>query len=190
MEAAEELSFHVGLAEQGKIDHLAGKDTLALGYFREALKRAVSEGAAEIFFRYYMHLSLEVLEKQGHAEEVVEYCDRAISHYGEQDTLDQYAAKDLIDTWQRKGICLMKIENITEALKAFNEANKKAAEYGINAPLAKAFLPWVSRSYTIRPEQLERQLKDQKYFSIRPDTIDKNRAIRLEGLERSLASAG
>ena len=36
MEAAEELSFHVGLAEQGKIHHLAGKDTLALGYFREA----------------------------------------------------------------------------------------------------------------------------------------------------------
>lgn len=190
MEAATELTFHVGLAEQGKIHHLAGRDTLALGYFREALKRAVNDGAAEIFFRYYMHLSLEVLEKQGHAEEVVEYCDRAISHYGEHSELDQYAAKDLVDTWQRKGICLMKIEKNGDALEAFNQAKKHAKTYGITAPLANAFLPWVSRSYTIRTEQLDRQLKDQKYFSIRPDTIDKSRAIRLEGLERSLASAG
>jgi len=50
-------------------------------------------------------------------------------------------------------------------------------------PLSSRLLDWIERRYQISDHQLQGLLAQQKYYSIRKDTIDSSRAVKLPQLE-------
>lgn len=171
----------VGLAEQAKIHHLAGQSTRALLYLREAMNRTGREGSGALLARYYSQLSLEILEQEGHYADVIDYCQRAIDHYSAEPPRSDIARKDLAENWQRSGICQLRRGEHEAACQAFRQALAVASEAPL--PLARKLLEWTQRRLQINEHQLERLLQQHRYYSIRKDTTEPERALKLPQLE-------
>jgi tetratricopeptide (TPR) repeat protein len=171
--------LHMGIAEQGKVYALAGKHALALQYYRHAIHMAVQAGDPEIFFRHYLECVMESLEQMGAHTEVLAYCEKATTFYGEHPPANLLEQRDLAHIYERQGSVLLKIGDKDGAAAAF-EAALKAADEGSQAlPLAQTLLRWTRSGLHVDANRVLVEQRRTHYFSVRSDTVDAGRAIRL-----------
>jgi tetratricopeptide (TPR) repeat protein len=180
--------LHLGIAEGGKLHALKGEHGQALTCYREAIRMAVNTGAPEVFFRHYMECTLESLEKMGSFPEVIAYADRAIEHYAAiTPTSDEQRAlirADLVSIHQRRGAVLLKSGRVDEARAALEKATALAREApAIALPLAEALLGWIVRGFHVDAHRILTEQEAKRYFSVRPDTVDRALAIPLPKME-------
>lgn len=181
------LSLHLGIAEQGKLLALDGQHTLALAYYREAMRRAVDEKAPDVFFRHYMECALETLEHMGAFEDLLAYCDKAIAHYAEQPE-SEIALFDLATIHQRRGLVLLKAGRAEEARQALDLALETARATDRSLPLAATVSRWLAGQLAVSPERIFQEQKRREYFTVRADNVEPRRAVKLPG--EMLAAAG
>jgi tetratricopeptide (TPR) repeat protein len=171
--------LHMGIAEQGKVYALAGKHALALQYYRHAIHMAVQAGDPEIFFRHYLECVMESLEQMGAHVEVLAYCEKAVAFYGEHPPANLLEQRDLAHVYERQGAVLLKNGDKDGAAAAF-EAALKAADGGSQAlPLAQTLLRWTKSGLHVDANRVLAEQRRTHYFSVRGDTVDTGRAIRL-----------
>ena len=171
--------LHMEIAEQGKVYALAAKHALALQYYRHAIHMAVQAGDPEIFFRHYLECVMESLEQMGAHVEVLAYCEKAVAFYGEHPPANLLEQRDLAHIYERQGSVLLKIGDKDGAAAAF-EAALKAADGGSQAlPLAQTLLRWTRSGLHVDANRVLVEQRRTHYFSVRSDTVDAARAIRL-----------
>ncbi|MDJ0840337.1 MAG: peptidylprolyl isomerase [Acidobacteriota bacterium] len=173
------FTLHLGVAEQGKLFALEGNYTAALTQYREAMRLSVSQKAPEVFFRHYMTCSLEALEHMGAFEEVLAYCDKAVDHFNNHPPQHDLARADLADTYQRKGIVLLKSGHVEAARKALQTACRLAERTDHTLPLATTVLRWLQAGLHVSGDRLLQEQERCHYFSVHPDHVDPKRAINL-----------
>ncbi|WP_203567270.1 hypothetical protein [Aestuariimicrobium ganziense] len=174
------LLDHLGIAEAGKVEALAGHHDEALRHYREALRLAVSQAAPEVFFRHYTQCVLESLERSGSYPEVIEYCQRADSHYAELENsrgfLTRLQRRDHGATLERLGVCQLKAGSTTDARASLERA---VAVAGSPLPVAEALLGWLRRALRVDTRRIVALQDRHHYFSVRPDQVDPARATTL-----------
>lgn len=174
--------LHMGIAEQGKVHALEGKHGLALTCYREAIRIAVRSGAPEVFFRHYMECTLESLERMGSYPEVLDYTDRAISHYAaiqaESEAQRSLIRADLVHIHQRRGVVLLKLGRTDEARQALEQA-RSLARPGLRCELCDTLLGWIARGFHVDAHRILTEQEARRYFSVRPDTVNRAAAIPL-----------
>ncbi len=178
-EAAAGARLHMGIAEQGKVYALAGKHALALQYYRHAIHMAVQAGDPEIFFRHYLECVMESLEQMGAHAEVLAYCEKAIAFYGDQPPANLLAQRDLAHVYERQGSVLLKRGDKEGAARAFEAALREAERSGQTLPLAQTLLRWTRSGLHVDANRVLAEQRRTHYFSVRGDTVDAGRAIRL-----------
>lgn len=175
--------LHMGIAEQGKVHALEGKHGLALTCYREAIRIAVRSGAPEVFFRHYMECTLESLERMGSYPEVLDYTERAISHYAalkvESEAQRSLIRADLIHIHQRRGVVLLKLGRMEEARQALEKARSLARAGGLRCELVDTLLGWIARGFHVDAHRILTEQESRRYFSVRQDTVNRAAAIPL-----------
>jgi tetratricopeptide (TPR) repeat protein len=182
--------WHLGIAEQGKLYALEGKHELALAYYRESIRLTVQAGEAEIVFRHYLECVLESLELMGSYREVLDYCDKAIDLLTSQEAEAQTGA-DLAHVYQRRGIVQLKSGHREAAIESLRKSLELGTAHRYALPLAKTLLGWLERGLQVDARRVLAEQQRTHYFNVRPDTVDKERAVRLpnEQLILGMASA-
>ena len=181
---ARQFALHLGIAERGKLHALAGDHREALLHYRAAIRLAVEQGAPEVFFRHYTECVLESLELTGSFAEVIDYCDRAIAHYGDNPPAEgghgSVARHDFAHVFVRRGVCRMKQgpEHRQSAQSDF-EAARKVVGPEAQLPLLDDLLKWLRSGWHIDSNRIVAQQKRHNYFSVRKDQVDPDRAIDL-----------
>jgi tetratricopeptide (TPR) repeat protein len=173
----ERIPVHLRLAEKGKMFSLAGDHGEALRYYREALKLATQQNAAEIFSLHYTQCAMESLELMGEFTLVKEYCTEFCNNLDKNGCSTAIAQKHYASLLERKGVQHLFLGENEEAKTAFAEAQEKTGK-GKQA-LTDELLNWIQRGYRIQPLQI-RQLQDRhRYFSVRKDKLNPVIAIDL-----------
>lgn len=178
-----QAATHVGVAEQGKLHALQGEHDVALLYYRRAMQGAVASGAPEVFFRHYLECSVESLELSGAYDEVLDYCDRVEAHYATVTPADEdqaaFVTGDLVATSQRRALVLAKAGRTPEALVALDASAQRAAAIGVDLPLVALVGGWLRRGLHVDPERILVEQQRLCYFAVTPDSVDRERAVRL-----------
>lgn len=172
-------SLHLGIAEQGKSHAVDGEHVLALTYYREAMRMAVHAEEPEIYFRHYLECTLESLELMSSYGEVLEYCDRAVAHYDEHPPEHALARRDLASIYERRGAVLLKAGEAAAACDALRRAVDLVRRDGGTLPLAGKLLGWAARGLRVDTARVTSEQQRHGYFAVRPDTVDRDRAIAL-----------
>lgn len=178
-EGLEGPMIHMGIAEQGKVYAVAGDHKLALLYLRHAMHLAVEAGDPEVFFRVYLEAALESMERLGYFEEVLSYTDKAIDLYAGQSLDHVVARKDLASIHQKRGVILLKQKKNKEAAAAFQTAIDLMTEKGQTMPLSQTLLRWAKGGLFIDERRILQEQERLHYFSVRADTVNPKRAIKL-----------
>ena len=169
--------LHLGLAEQGKLYALQHQHELALAYYRQAIRICVQSGGPEIFFRHYLECVLESLEWMGAYAEVLDYCGKAI------DLLTSSAAEDvapqLAHVYQRQGVVQLKLGDREAARQSLRTAIGFAGNSASSLPLARIVSSWLDRGFQVDVRRIEEEQRRTNYFSVRQETVDRARAVRL-----------
>jgi tetratricopeptide (TPR) repeat protein len=173
------IQLHVGIAEQGKLYTLAGQHALALLYYRHAIQMTVQAQDPEIFFRHYLECVMETLEQMGAYSEVLAYCDKAIDFYRQHPPPNPLAQRDLAHIYERQGAVLLKSGAKAQAAQAFEEALQLVKASGQTLPLIQTLLRWVKSGLHIDPHRVLAEQRRTQYFSVRSDTVDARRAVKL-----------
>lgn len=171
--------LHMGIAEQGKIHAVEGDHATALLYYRRAMHMTVEAKDEEWFFRHYLECSIESLELTESYDEVLAYCDKAIELYEGHPPEDPISIRDLAHIHQRKGIVLVKKGDREAAKEPLREAVRLAHDADQTIPLAERVLRWVESGLGIDNRRLLAEQKREKYFTVRSDNIDRERAVKL-----------
>ncbi|MFN8466280.1 MAG: hypothetical protein U0X20_12055 [Caldilineaceae bacterium] len=171
--------LHMGIAEQGKVYALAGKHALALQYYRQAIHMAVQAGDPEIFFRHYLECVMESLEQMGAHAEVLAYCEKAIAFYGEHPPANFLEQRDRAHVYERQGSVLLKRGDKEGAAAAFEQALRAAEGSSQALPLAQTLLRWTRSGLHVDANRVLAEQRRTHYFSVRSDTVDASRAIKL-----------
>jgi len=179
MSGSTEQPLHSGIAEQGKVNALRGNHVEALRHYREAMNMAVRARAPEVVFRHYLECALESLEHMGAYAELLEYCDKAISHYAERPPENPMAELDLATIHQRRGVALMKLGDRPGAKQALTVAVAGAKSCAAQLPLAEQLLRWLKGELTIGKERVLAEQHRHHYFSVRKDMVRPERAVPL-----------
>lgn len=179
MSEAEIRHLHLGLAEHGKLAHVEGRHGEALEHLREAMRIAVHRGEPEVFFRHYLECTIEVLEHMQAYDEVLEYCDRACELYAARPPADPLHRLDLATIHQRRGAVLFKRGDIPGARAALEAAIEGVRPDGRRLPLAELLLGWARRGMKVDAKRILAEQERSGYFTVRKDTVDPSRAIRL-----------
>lgn len=166
--------IHMGIAEAGKVEALAGNHKAALRHYREAIRLAVSIKAPEVFFRHYTQCTLESLELMQDYNEVITFCKSADDHYSSLSLNDSLHARDHAGFMERLGIVLLKSENPQEAMQAFERAIMLARKNKM--PLSETVINWLKRGYSPSSSHILNAQKQHKYFTVRVDQVDRSRA--------------
>lgn len=185
--------IHMGLAEQGKVHALEGEHRLALFYYRRAMHMSVQAGHPEVFFRHYLECVIESLEQMGAYEEVLAYCEQAIALYQDSPPETAVAKRDLAHIHQRMGVVKLKSGDPAGARAALERALAVIRDQDQRLPLAEGLLRWCQMGLHLDAQRITSEQRHHRYFSVRKDTVDPTRAIRLpdELLQRELrATAG
>lgn len=177
MTAWEHAARHLRIAEAGKVAALAGDHDEALRHYREALRRAVAEGAPEVFFRHYTQCVLESLERTGSYPEVIEYCERADRHYLGVAHLTAFQHRDHAATLERLGAVQAKTGRTDDALTTLDRALDIAGPSAL--PLAAALADWLRRGFQPDPHRITALQDRHRYFTVRPDLVDAGSATAL-----------
>lgn len=185
--AKEGVKLHLGIAEQGKLYALEGNHQMALMYYRHAMNMTVQAKDPEIFFRHYLECVIESLEQSESYDEVLAYCDKAIQHYAELQQqygkADAFALRDLAHIHQRKGLVLLKTAQKQTAKQAFQQAVDIMRQAKQKIPLAETLLRWLSSGLHIDEQRVIAEQQRTHYFSIREETVNPKRAIKLPNEE-------
>lgn len=177
------ITLHVGLAERGKQLALRNNHVEALRYYREAMRHATSQGAPEVFLRYYTQCALESLDHLGAWDEILATCERAKTHYRAHPPSDDIARKDHGSFLERAGVVLLKLDRRIEAAQSFSEAIE--ASKPCRVPLAETLLRWIRSNLHVTADRLNRELSRQRFWSVRADNLRPDLAIDLPGPELS-----
>lgn len=169
----------MGIAEQGKLYALAGKHALALTYYRHAIHMAVQAQDPEVFFRHYLECVMESLEQMGAYAEVLAYCDKAIEFFAQNPPPNLLAQCDLAHVYERQGVILLKSGEKEKAIRAFEQALQVLAGSGQTLPLIQVLLRWLKAGLHVDPHRVLAEQRRARYFSVRSDTVDASRAIKL-----------
>lgn len=173
----ERPGLHFGIAEQGKLYALEGKHDHALVYYREAIRLTVQAGEPEIVFRHYLECVLESLELAGAYPEVLDYCEKAIALLANQDLTGREA--ELAHVYQRQGAVRLKAGDREGAMQSLRKALESGAGHELSVALAKSLLSWLQRGLQVDARRVFAEQQRSRYFSVRQDTVDPGRAIRL-----------
>lgn len=176
--------FHLGIAEQGKLDCMKGKYSKALHQFRQAIRLCAESKDSDVFFQHYSQCVMEVLELMKAHEEVIAYCDKIISHIEENAVEHNIAKKLMASTLERAGIqCvyLKEYENAKDYFKAAQDLLGKGV-----LPLTDQLLVWVQRGLSIRDNQILSQQKKHGYFVIQKEKIKSEIAIEIPMAQPSI----
>ena len=171
--------LHMGVAEQGKLHAVDGDHATALLYYRRAMHMTMQDGDEEWFFRHYLDCMIESLELTGSFPEVMEYCDKAIALYGDNDPDDPLSVRDLAHLHQRRGIILTKMGELDAAKLALTEAMRLVRSQRQSLPLADRVLRWLSSGLQIDQRRLMDEQIRTIYFTVRHDNVDPERAVKL-----------
>lgn len=169
--------LHIGLAEHGKQQALAGQHAEALRHYREAMQRATAVGAPEVFLRHYTQCALESLERMGAWDEVLAACDNAAKHYRQHPPRDDVARKDQASFLERAGVVLLRQQRVQAAQQHFMQA--LAAAGPLPMPLSRTLLGWLRSHLHLSLERLEAELQRQTYWSVRADCTRREWAVAL-----------
>lgn len=170
-------ALHYGIAEAGKVHAVAGRHDEALRHYREAMRLAVEGGAEEVFFRHYTQCVLESLERLGHFDEVLAFCERAEGHYEANPPPHELAVLDRATHWERRGAVLLQADRGDEARDALEQAVSLAGKGRL--PLAETLLGWVRRGLRVDARRLRAEQERREYFVVRKDSLDPSRAVEL-----------
>ena len=170
-------AMHLGIAEQGKLYALEGRYDHALVYYREAIRLTVQAGEPEIVFRHYLECVLECLELAGSYPEVLDYCEKAISLFTGQGVAG--AEAELAHVYQRQGAVLLKSGDREGAIRSLRKAVESGTAHEFSVALAKTLLGWLDRGLQVDARRVLAEQQRTRYFNVRPDTVDKARAIKL-----------
>ena len=173
------FSLHMGIAEQGKVYALAGDHKMALLYYKNAMHLTVQAKDPELFFRHYLEAALESMEVLGYFDEVLAYAEKAIGMYEKNPPKDEISKLDLAYIYQKKGIALMKKGEKEEAKKAMKKAIDMMKKQKHPATLANTLYRWLSGGLHLDTKRILAEQKRNNYFSIRPETVDPTRAIKI-----------
>lgn len=165
-----QLVHHLGIAEAGKVAALAGNHTEALRHYREAIRIAVDGDAPEVHFRHYTQCVLESLERTGSHPEVIDYCQRAESHYRTFPHLNPFQRRDHGSTLERLGAVLAKAGHHDEALTALERAIDTAGPGAL--PFAEALADWLRRGLHTDARRITDLQERHRYFTVRPGQVD------------------
>lgn len=182
-EPTKSAHLHLGIAERGKMYALAGNHPRALQYYRVAMRIAVAAKDPEIFFRHYLECVMESLEHMGAYDEILAYCDRAIELYTKAPPPNVMATMDLASIHLRRGVVLLKRNEREEAKKSLEASQKTARAAGGEIALASLLLRWVGAGFVVEPARILAEQKRGKYFIVRKETVDADRAIELSDAE-------
>ena len=171
--------LHMGIAEQGKMYALSGDHKMALLYYKNAMHLTVQAKDPEIFFRHYLEVALESMEILEYFDEVLAYTDKAIAMYDNNPPKDEIARIDLAHIYQKKGIALMKKAEVTAAKTALKQGIDLMKKEGHSLPLANTLYRWLASGFHLDPKRIIAEQNRNKYFSVRPETVDPKRAIKL-----------
>jgi tetratricopeptide (TPR) repeat protein len=183
------LRLHMGIAEQGKVYALQGNHSMALKYYRYAMHMTVQAGDPEVFFRHYLECVIESLEHTGSLSEVLAYCEKAIHFYEEHPPPNPLAVRDLASLHERRGIVLLKLQDGDGARLALRSALDIARKAGQTMPLSATLSRWVESGMHVDAPRLLAEQRRAGYFSVRSDTVNAKRAIKLPN-EAALMQAG
>lgn len=173
--------LHLGVAEQAKVFALEGRHDMALQYYRHAMHMTVEAGDSEVFFRHYLECCIESLEQVGAYDDVIEYCARAIELFASRpDVLESVVGvRDLATIHQRMGVVRLKQGDSRGAAESFNQAVSLIRGRGQRLPLAETLLRWAQMGYRVDATRIESEQKRAGYYTVRPDTVHPERAIKL-----------
>jgi len=171
--------LHLGIAEQGKLHAVAGDHQLALMYYRRAMQMTVENGDEEWFFRHYLECVIESLELMGEYDDVLEYCDKAIGLYADSHPTDDLSIRDLAHIHQRKAVILIKKDQMPAAIESLRTSVGLARDASQSIPLAERLLRWAESGFKLDTARILAEQKRERYFTVREDNIDPNRAVRL-----------
>ena len=175
----DDIKYHMGVAEQGKIYALEGRHDMALTYYRQAIRMTVEEKDPEIFFRHYLECVMESLERTGSYEEVLAYCDKAVEFYEEKPPPNPLAQMDLAHIYLKKGVALMKTGDQSEAADAFEQGIKEAKKADQPLPLAQKLFRWVKTGMSVDDRRLVQEQERCGYFSVHSDSVNEQMAVKL-----------
>lgn len=169
-------SFHLGIAEKGKIYAVAGNHKEALRHYKEAIKMTQNQVNGEMFFQHYIQCAMESMELMGAYEEVINYCEKFL------DLLDTKEQTEIIvkykaDVLQRMAIQFLYKEDKEEA-KALFQIVQKTIGIG-KQKLTDELLNWLLRGYNINPKQILEMQKKHQYFIVNKDNLKPEIAIEL-----------
>lgn len=173
------IKLHMGIAEQGKVYALAGKHSVALMYYRHAIQMTVQAQDPEIFFRHYLECVMEALEQMGAYTEVLAYCAKAIEFYTQNPPPNPLAQRDFAHVYERQGAVLLKMGEKEQAVQAFEQAVQVLQGSGQTLPLIQVLLRWLKAGMYVDPNRVLAEQRRARYFSVRSDTVDTSRAIKL-----------
>ncbi len=173
------LQLHRGLAEQGKLHALAGDHAMALLHYRHAMRLAVSSGAPEVFFRHYLECVIESLEQTKSFDEVLEYCERALTLYAERPPADEISRRDLAHIYQRQGLVRLRLGNREGACSSLRHALEGVRQDSGSLPIAHQLLGWLERSFHIDDAAIDRLQRQHGYYAVRRDLVDASIALSL-----------
>jgi tetratricopeptide (TPR) repeat protein len=169
---------HLAIAEQGKVYALEGQHAFALAYYREAIRLTVQSGEPEIVFRHYLECVLESLEKMGAYPEVLDYCAKALDLFAAAPETTQ-TSLERAHVYQRQGAVQLKAGDRDSAAASLRKAVESAASQRFSLALANTLLGWIERGLQVDPRRVVAEQERLNYFNVRPDTVDRSRAIRL-----------
>lgn len=168
--------LHLGIAEKGKMLTLEGNFSLALHYFREAIRLCTESEGADVFFQHYSQCVMEVLERMNSHDEVLDYCDKVVHHLDVKANSD-FSNKLLASTLERAGVQCLFLGDKDSARVYFDSAQKRIGKGRL--PVTDRLLHWLNRGYAITRKQIVDLQDKNGYFVIEKSKLRPEIAIDL-----------
>ncbi|MCL6271682.1 hypothetical protein M3P05_17325 [Sansalvadorimonas sp. 2012CJ34-2] len=171
-------ALHYAIAEYGKVLALKNRHDEALEHYREAIRRAVSLKAPEVFFRHYTQCVLESLELTGSYSEVIEFCLKADDHYQTLTVDTPLHRKDHGSVLERCAMIYIRSGDYTSAKACLSDACAVAGK-GV-LPLSEEVLGYLNRGLSIDSFRLTVLQNKHRYFVVRKGMVDEKNARPLD----------
>ncbi len=111
--------------------------------------------------------------------EVISCCDRALGLYAERPPQDEVTRRDLAHIHERLGVARWKSGDSTGARAALQKGVDTLKGTGQSLPLAQTMLRWMDQGMHVDQRRLLAEQQRVRYFSVRRDTVDPKRALRI-----------
>lgn len=158
---------HFQTAEKAKSHAWRHDHKKALALYREAMHQAQRDNADPIFLRHYTECVLESLEAMGQYQDVLSYCEEALSHYDAAPPETHLARCDVAAIHERRGINAAKAGDVDLAKISCQKACELAKVLGQQLPVAEKLLRWLQSGLHISAERISSEQERAGYFSVR-----------------------